>query len=286
MYELKLCYLIGHPLDHSMSAVIHNAAFKELRLNYRYELLPVKPEELGGVVSKTLRKTEVRGVNVTIPHKIAVIKYLDDVDDEAAEIGAVNTIVNEDGWLKGYNTDRKGAMRALAEVYGELKDVKAVMLGAGGAARAIGSYLSTSVSKLSILNRNLKHANDLAEHLSTLPGCRASVSASTFQRSSLKEALEGANILVNATPIGMAPNGDETPVERGLINPRLLVFDTIYNPPKTRLLREAEMVGARTLSGINMLVYQGAASFELWTGKRAPEALMMETVREKLGARE
>jgi shikimate dehydrogenase len=269
-----------------MSAVMHNAAFKELRLNYRYELLPVKPEELGSVVSKTLRKTEVMGVNVTIPHKIAVIKYLDDVNDEAAEIGAVNTIVNEDSRLKGYNTDRKGAMRALAEVYGELKDAKAVMLGAGGAARAIGSYLSTSVSKLSILNRNLKHANDLAGHLSTLPGCRASVSASTFQRSSLKEALEEANILVNATPIGMAPNGDETPVERGLINPRLLVFDTIYNPPKTRLLREAEMVGARTLSGISMLVYQGAASFELWTGKRAPEALMMETVREKLGVGE
>ena len=286
MYELRLCYLIGYPLDHSMSAVMHNTAFKELRLNYRYELLPVKPEELGSVVSKTLRRTEVIGINVTIPHKIAVIKYLDDVDDEAAEIGAVNTIVNEDGRLKGYNTDRKGAMRALTEVYGELKDAKAVMIGAGGAARAIGSCLSTSVSKLSILNRDLKHAKDLAEHLSTLPACRASVSASTFQRSSLKEALEEANILVNATPIGMAPNGDETPVEQGLINPRLLVFDTIYNPPKTRLLREAEMAGARTLSGINMLVYQGAASFELWTKKRAPEALMMGAVRENLGVKE
>jgi shikimate dehydrogenase len=286
VYELRLCYLIGYPLDHSMSAVMHNTAFKELRLNYRYELLPVKPEELGSVVSKTLRRTEVIGVNVTIPHKIAIIKYLDDVDDEAAEIGAVNTIVNEDGRLKGYNTDRKGAMRALTEVYGELKDAKAVMIGAGGAARAIGSCLSTSVSKLSILNRDLKHAKDLAEHLSTLPACRASVSASTFQRSSLKEALEEANILVNATPIGMAPNGDETPVEQGLLNPRLLVFDTIYNPPKTRLLREAEMAGARILSGINMLVYQGAASFELWTKKRAPEALMMGAVRENLGVKE
>jgi len=266
-----------------MSALMHNAAFEELGLDYRYELLPVKPEDLGSLVSSTLRLPEVRGANVTIPHKVAVMEHLDWIDREASRIGAVNTIVNDDGRLRGYNTDGRGALRALNEGYGSLEGANVVILGAGGAARAIGHQASISASKLTILNRTLERAVSLSRYLSNLPECRASVSASTLNEDDLKTALRDADILVNATPVGMLPNVDETPVDGELLRPELFVFDSVYNPLKTRLLREAEERGAETLSGADMLVYQGAAAFRLWTGREAPEKLMRQSILETLG---
>jgi shikimate dehydrogenase len=280
---MRLCYLIGYPLGHSMSALMHNAAFEELGLDYRYELLPVKPEDLGRLVSSTLRLPEVRGANITIPHKVAVMEHLDWIDREASRIGAVNTIVNDEGRLRGYNTDGRGALRALNEAYGSLKGVKAVILGAGGAARAIGYQVSIYASKLTILNRTLERAVSLSRYLSNLPECQASVSASTLNEGDLKTALRDTDILVNATPVGMRPSVDETPVDGGLLRPELFVFDSVYNPLKTRLLREAEERGAETLSGVDMLVYQGAAAFRLWTGREAPEKLMRQSILERLG---
>jgi shikimate dehydrogenase len=280
---MRLCYLIGYPLGHSMSALMHNAAFEELGLDYRYELLPVKPEDLGRLVSSTLRLPEVRGANITIPHKVAVMEHLDWIDREASRIGAVNTIVNDEGRLRGYNTDGRGALRALNEAYGSLKGVKAVILGAGGAARAIGYQVSIYASKLTILNRTLERAVSLSRYLSNLPECQASVSASTLNEGDLKTALRDTDILVNATPVGMLPSVDETPVDGGLLRPELFVFDSVYNPLKTRLLREAEERGAETLSGVDMLVYQGAAAFRLWTGREAPEKLMRQSILERLG---
>jgi shikimate dehydrogenase len=279
---MRLCYLIGYPLGHSVSALIHNAAFEELGLDYRYELLPVKPEDLGSIVSSTLRLPEVKGTNVTIPHKVAVMEHLDWIDREASRIGAVNTIVNDDGRLMGYNTDGRGALRALNEAYGSLKGANVVILGAGGAARAIGYQVSISASKLTILNRTLERAVSLSRYLSNLPECRASFSASTLNEDDLKTALRDADILVNATPVGMLPNVDETPVDGELLRPELFVFDSVYNPLKTRLLREAEERGAKTLSGADMLVYQGAAAFRLWTGREAPEKLMRQSILERL----
>jgi len=280
---VEVCYLIGYPVGHSMSAVMHNAAFRELGLDYRYELRPVKPEELGAFVATRLREPDVRGASVTIPHKVSIIGHLDEIDRVARGIGAVNMIVNDGGRLKGYNTDSLGAFQALEEVYGDLEGSKVVLIGAGGAARAIGYSLATTVEELVILNRTIKRAHDLVKGLSNLPDRSAAISAHPLTREHLENAIFNANILINATPLGMSPKTDETPVDGDLLGPNLLVFDSVYNPPRTRFLREAEEAGARTLSGIRMLVYQGAASFRLWTGRDAPEGLMARAVEEELG---
>lgn len=266
-----------------MSAVMHNAAFEELGLKYRYDLRGVSPAKLGAFMTGEMRDQSVRGANVTIPHKVAVMEYLDDVDREAHAIGAVNTIVNQDGSLKGYNTDGRGAIRALEEAYGELEDVKAVIVGAGGAAKAIGYRLSAKAGRITILNRTLSRAERLAAHLSSMPECSASIEPSPLRRSELEEALKETDILINTTPVGMTPNVEGTPVDGSLIRPGTLVFDTVYNPLRTRLLREAKEAGAKTLSGLMMLVYQGAASFKLWTGLQPPVELMYDAVAKVLG---
>jgi len=280
---MKVCYLLGYPVGHSMSAVMHNTAFEDLGLKYRYDLRGVSPEMLGAFMTGEMRDPEVRGANVTIPHKLAVMEYLDEIDREALVVGAVNAIVNEDGNLKGYNTDGLGAIRALEEAHGELEGVKAVIVGAGGAARAIGYHLSTRASRITILNRTPDRAKELASHISSMPECQASVEASSLIRSELEEALEETDILINTTPVGMTPDEEGTPVDGSLIRPGTLVFDTVYNPLRTRLLREAEEAGARTLSGLRMLVYQGAAAFRLWTGMEPPVELMYDAVTKVLG---
>jgi shikimate dehydrogenase len=283
---MRVCYLLGYPVGHSMSAVMHNAAFEELGLEYSYDLRGVSPAKLGAFMTGEMRDQAVGGANVTIPHKVAVMEYLDEVDREALAIGAVNTIVNQDGSLKGYNTDGRGAIRALEEAYGELEGVKAVIVGAGGAARAIGYHLSTKARRITILNRTQSRAEKLAAHLSSMPDCNASVEPASLRRSLLEEALKEADILINTTPVGMTPDVEGTPVDGSLIRPGILVFDTVYNPLRTRLLREAEEAGARTLSGLRMLVYQGAAAFKLWTGVEPPVELMYDAVTEVLGGKQ
>ena len=278
-----LCYLIGYPVGHSMSAVMHNAAFLELGLDFEYRLLEVRPEDLEGAAQGTLRAPGVRGASVTIPHKVSVMGFLDEIDPEAVRMGAVNTVVNDGGRLKGYNTDGTGALRAMEEAYGDLGGARAVVLGAGGAARAIGCKLAENASEVRILNRTPGRAEALADHLSSLRECGAEISSGDLSRGSVRSSLEGADILVNATPLGMHPETEDSPVDRDLLGPGLLVFDAVYNPPMTRLLREAEAAGSRALTGVSMLVYQGAAAFELWTGRGAPEAAMMEAVMEALG---
>ena len=275
---MRRCYLIGYPVEHSMSALMHNAAFEELGLGYLYELKSVRPEALERFTADEMRREAVRGANVTIPHKVSIMGHLDEADPEAAAIGAVNTIVNEGGWLKGYNTDGRGAMRALEDAYGDLRCAKVILVGAGGAARAIGRHLSMVVDELSILNRTASRAESLASGLESLSVCNASVTAAALTRENLRSRLVEADVLINATPLGMTPDTDKSPVDSDLLHPGLLVFDTVYNPLKTRLLREAEEAGARTLTGAKMLAYQGAASFELWTGVRAPEELMFEVI--------
>jgi len=266
-----------------MSAVIHNAAFMELGLDFAYQLLDVRPEDLERAASETLRAPHVRGASVTIPHKVSVMGCLDEIDLEAVRIGAVNTIVNEDGRLKGYNTDGIGALRAIRETYGDLRGARAVILGAGGAARAISYKLAENVSEVRILNRTPSRAEALSDYLSSLRECRAEISSGSLSNDSVRASLEGADILVNATPLGMHPETDASPVDPDLLGPGLLVFDAVYNPPMTRLLRDAEASGSRVLTGVSMLVYQGVAAFELWTGREAPEAVMMESVFDALG---
>lgn len=280
-----LCYLIGYPVGHSLSAVMQNAAFREIGLDFSYELLEVRPEELRRTTSGKLTDPGVRGANVTIPHKVVIMRYLNEIDLEASRIGAINVIVNDGGALKGYNTDGSAALRAIVETYGGIRDARIIVLGAGGAARAVCYKLAENASKIMILNRTMEHAVALSDYLSSLPECRADILAGSLRYESLSNALEEADILVNTTSVGMHPETESSPVASKLLRSDLLVFDTVYNPLMTRLLLDAEAAEARVLTGVHMLVYQGAATFELWTRRKAPEIVMMRAVMEALEGR-
>ena len=235
--------------------------------------------ELGKAI-EGMRALNIRGLNVTLPHKVAVIPFLNELDTLAEKIGAVNTIVNENGVLKGYNTDATGFLQALLERGIEPRDKKVVILGAGGASRAISFILADRGAHLVILNRllELDWAEELANRMAQIFG--QEVDALELNRQNLARALGKADILVNATSVGMSPDIDRTPVDADLLRPGLIVYDIVYNPIKTRLLREAEAAGAKTISGVDMLVWQGALAFEMWTSRKAPVELMKkETIK-------
>jgi shikimate dehydrogenase len=277
--KTRICGLIGDPVEHSMSPAMQNAAFRELGLDYIYVPFRVKSTELGQAIAG-MRALNIRGLNVTVPHKVAVVQFLDELDHLAEKIGAVNTIVNDDGVLTGYNTDATGFLQALLEREIEPAGKRAVILGAGGAARAIAFILAERGATLLILNRALEldWAEELASRISQIFGKK--VKALELNKENLTKVIGKADILVNATSVGMSPRADETPVPADWLRPDLIVYDIVYNPVKTRLLREAEAVGASTISGVDMLVWQGALAFEKWTGRKAPVELMKrETVR-------
>jgi len=278
--ETKICGVIGDPVEHSMSPLMHNAAFRKLGLDYIYVPFRVKKEDLKETV-ESLRTLYVRGFNVTIPHKVAIIPFLDRLDSVAEKIGAVNTVVNDGGVLIGYNTDAAGFLKATKEKGVETKGKNIIVLGAGGAARAISFILAQEGANLIIINRTIGKAREQAVKISQI--FQREVGTLPLDRENLKKALEKANILINATSVGMSPNANETLVDSELIKPSLVVFDIVYNPFKTRLLREAERAGAQTISGVEMLVWQGASAFEKWTGVEAPVKLMREEVVKDVG---
>jgi len=269
----KLCGLIGDPIEHSMSPVMHNAAFEEMGLNYIYVPFRVKKEELEPAIGG-MRALNIRGLNVTIPHKVAVIPLLDTLDPLAEKIGAVNTIVNDNGRLKGYNTDAAGFLQALLERGIEPRGKRVVVLGAGGASRAVSFVLADRGADLVILNRRLEldWAEELADHLSQTFGKK--IEALELKQKNLAGALDQADILVNATSLGMSPDDGQTPVDAGLLRTGLFVFDIVYNPIKTRLMKESEAAGAETIGGLEMLVWQGALALEKWAGRKPPVELM------------
>ena len=271
--KTRICGLIGDPVEHSMSPTMQNAAFRKLGLDYLYLPFRVKKEEVGQAIAG-MRALNIRGLNVTAPHKVAVVQFLDELDHLAGKIGAVNTIVNEDGVLTGHNTDATGFLQALLEREIEPAGKRVVILGAGGAARAIAFVLAERGATLLILNRALEldWAEELARRLSATFSKK--VEALELKQENLAPALGQADILVNATSVGMAPIANETPVPADLLHPNLIVYDIVYNPMKTRLLREAEAVGASTIGGVDMLVWQGALAFEKWTSMKAPAELM------------
>jgi len=269
--QTRLCGVIGDPVEHTVSPAMHNAAFKSLGINYVYVPFKVRKNDLASAVEGA-RALNIRGLNVTIPHKVEIIPLLDELDPLAEKIGAVNVIVNDEGLWKGYNTDADGFLRAMLEQGIETEGKKIVILGAGGASRAISFALAGRCADLTILNRTPASAAVLAVEISK--NFAVTVAALELDRKNLVEALERADILVNTTSMGMNPDVDSTPVAGDLIRPRLTVVDIVYNPVKTRLLAEAEKAGARTVSGLNMLVWQGALAFEKWTGLRPPLELM------------
>jgi len=271
--KTRICGIIGDPVEHSMSPLMHNAAFKELGIDYLYLPFRVKQGDLQKAI-EGMRALNITGLNVTIPHKVAVTHFLDKLDPLAEKIGAVNTIVNDSGILTGYNTDAGGFLQALSERGIKPEGKNMVILGAGGASRAISFILADRGAKLVILNRLLEFewAEELANRISHI--FNKKVKALELNRENLARVLGEADILVNATSVGMAPDIDETPVDADLLSSGLIVFDIVYNPMKTRLLREAEASGATTIGGLDMLVWQGALAFEKWTGKKAPVEVM------------
>jgi len=279
----RVAGVIGYPLKQSLSPVFQQAAFDFYGLPVRYEAWETPREKLAQVVSE-LKQRSCVGANVTTPYKEAVIPHLDEVDTEALEIGAVNTIVNKGGRLIGFNTDAEGFARSLAEAGYTGGGKNVLVLGAGGAARAVGvTLLRMGASCITFANRDLSRAQRLVDDLAALDG-GSILQFSDLRRESLEHLLPSCDVIVNTTTVGMKHGSaaDKTPLPSDLIPSGVLVFDLVYNPPVTRLLVEAEARGARTINGVSMLVYQGAASFKLWTGKQAPVGLMFERVLEAL----
>ncbi|MCS7114674.1 MAG: shikimate dehydrogenase [Nitrososphaerota archaeon] len=280
--KTKVCAVIGDPIEHSLSPTIHNAAFQHLNLDFVYVAFQVKKEELSKAV-RGIRSLNIHGLNVTMPHKTAIMKYLDDVDATAKAIGSVNTILNADGKLIGFNTDGIGALNALKNNQVELRGKRLLLLGAGGAAKAIAYQLAHEIEELRILNRTEEKAKKLAKFLQGK--FNKNIVGEVLSPTILKERLKEADILINATSVGMHPRPDQTLIEREWLKPSLTVMDIVYDPPETRLLRDAKAVGAKVVNGVEMLLYQGAASFEIWCCRPAPLNVMREAIAKNLGRR-
>jgi len=308
----KYVGLIGYPVGHSVSPAMHQAAFDHYKLDMRYELWETEVEKLRAILGN-IRNAETIGANVTVPHKEAVMPLMDELDDLALEVGAVNTIVNRDGRLMGYNTDAGGFLQALRKEGGFDPEGKvAVLIGAGGVARAAGFALARAgVKSLIITDIIAERASGLASDLKRSlartqgPPPRSCVDAKDIggvasldykmhaipevkalspDDTRFKEAVSSCDLVVNCSPVGMKHSATEgkSPLDAKLVPKGALVYDVVYNPLETPLLADAKKAGARTLSGISMLVYQGAQAFELWTGKEAPVDIMFKAAKKAL----
>jgi len=277
----NLYAIIGDPIGHSLSPVMQNAAFKASGLDAVYIALRVESSMLRQAI-EGFRAINILGFNVTIPHKVAVMKYLDELDVSAATIGAINTVVNRWGKLIGYNTDGSGALAALHEAGVDPQGRRILLLGAGGAARALAFSLAQTAERIIILNRTVSKAESLAEEVRQITG--ANVTHRKLDPLALSEEAASADLLVNTTSVGMHPRPEETLVDAKLLRPSMVVFDVVYSPPETRLLREAREVGAKPVGGLGMLIHQGAEAFKLWTGTEAPITTMTKAIEAVLGA--
>jgi len=258
--------VIGNPVRHSLSPVLHNTAFSATGLNAVY--LAFEAEEIEGCI-KGIKALGIKGASVTIPLKTAVIPYLNKIDPLARRIGAVNTIVNENGRLKGYNTDALGALKALEEEI-RLPCKTCLIIGAGGAARAIGSLLREKRVSVTVANRSSGRGEELARSL----GCPY------IPFENIGEMR--ADILINTTPVGMYPQVDQCPVPEHILDQGMVIMDIIYNPLETRLLRIAKARACTAVSGVEMFIHQGAEQFRLWTGIDPPLEVMSHAVKEAL----
>lgn len=279
-YLDRLVGVFGHPVAENPGVVIQDAAFKALGLErWRYLTLDVKKEDLGDAV-RGLKAFGMRGINCTIPHKIEVMQYLDEISESAKIIGAVNTIVNDGGRLFGDNTDGKGFMMSLESVGIDPKGKSIVVLGAGGAARAICVEMALAgAGQITIVNRTAATGEALAKHVAKSTGC-----ACHFEIWEGTYAIPaGTNIIVNSTPIGLYPNVDELPnIDFDTITKDMFVQDVIPNPTETALVREMQKRGIPCGTGAGMLINQAALNIEMWTGKKPDKALMLQALEEAL----
>ncbi|QAY65304.1 shikimate dehydrogenase [Paenibacillus protaetiae] len=269
--------VIGDPIRHSKSPIMLNRAFRETGINGVYTAFHITEDKLADFIAG-VKAMGIRGVNVTIPHKLNIMKHLDEIDPGALAIGAVNTIVNDNGRLTGYNTDGVGYVRSLKEeAMPDISGKRVLVIGAGGAARGIVYALAGErPERITIANRTIDKAEELARSFSS----RAELQAIANDR--LQEACGEADLVINTTSVGMYPNVQDTPVGKGWIREGAVVSDLIYNPLVTRFLKEAEESGCRIHGGLGMFVHQGAIAFEYWTGRPAPVHAMRETVMASL----
>lgn len=272
--------VIGDPVDHSLSPAIQNAAFSSTQVDAVYLPFHVKPHSLGIAVNG-LRALHVRGFNVTIPHKIHVLRYLDRTDATVSAIGSANTVINENGRLCGYNTDGLGAFNALVEAGAQPHGKSVLIFGAGGASRAVAYTLAKTASSLQLVNRTPGKAKQLANRLRKK--FHTEITSIALSSNLLRDLVKQADIIVNASSMGM--NGvSNPPVEAKWLHSGQWVFDLVYKPLQTRLLELAASAGTNRITGLDMLINQGACSFKLWTGLEAPRADMRRAVTQKLMA--
>lgn len=261
-----LFVVMGDPVSHSLSPVMHNQAFQAMGYNGVY--LAIRVKDIAAAVSG-IKSFAVKGASITIPHKVSVMEFVDEVDDNAEKIGAVNTIVNRNGRLTGYNTDSLGAVKALSEKT-SIKGKDVVIIGAGGAARAIGYGVISEGGHVTITNRTENIGETLAADLGAKFLPLLALEKREYQ------------ILINTTSVGMTPEIDAMPVREENLDRSMVVMDVVYNPLKTRLLKAAENIGCTIVDGLSMFVYQGAYQFELWTNKNAPVEVMRKAVLKAL----
>lgn len=278
----KLCAVIGDPVGHSMSPQIHNSAFQACGIDMVYVAFHVKKGEVGKALDG-VRALGIRGLSVTIPHKLDIIPYLDEIDTVTGNVGSINTVVNEGHRLVGFSTDGPGALRALEAEGVNAAGQRVLLLGSGGAARAVAFSLATVEPRpeLTILGVEEDELDELGSDLTDKTRLRPLTQR--FAPDVLAEAMDDAEIVIQATPIGMTPKVDDTLIPSHLIRENQVIFDIVYTPMETKLIKEARTAGALTVLGLGMFVHQAAIQFELWTGQDAPIDLMTETVRRALG---
>lgn len=274
--------LVGWPVEHSVSPAMHNAAFDALDLNWRYFPLPTPPNQVDVTLAK-IREQGYRGANVTLPHKRAVMPYLDELTGAARAIGAVNTILADGARLVGHNTDGDGFLVALREASLDPSGQSALVLGAGGGARSVIYALAQAGCSVTVHNRTVERATSLVQDMQG--ACLQPDGSWLTQAASLQDLdLDAYSLLVNTTSVGMWPNADASPWPETLaMPPNWTVYDLVYNPEDTCLLSRARAAGAAPVRGLGMLVHQGALAFELWTGQAAPVEVMYAAAREALG---
>jgi shikimate dehydrogenase len=279
--KTQVCALYGHPVGHSLSPALHNAAFEALDLPFVYVAHDVQP----GCVARALDGIRVmgyRGLSVTIPHKVEAMHGVDEVDPIAQGIGCINTVVNNDGRLVGYNSDGLGALGALRDAEADPEGKEVLMLGSGGAARAIAISIAREAppKQLRILGVQMDELNGLVRDVAECG--TATVVGQELTDFTLEAAMAEADILLHCSPIGMHPNEENSLVPPSLFRKSMVVFDAVYNPRRTRLLQDAAAAGGRTIEGIEMFLGQAYVQFELWTGQPAPRDVMRRVVEEKL----
>lgn len=270
--QTRFCGVIGNPVEHSLSPAIHNAAFQKLGVNCVY--LAWKVEAIGDAIKGLRALGNFRGASVTIPHKVSAIPFLDHVDTTAAKIGAINTIVAEQGRLIGYNTDATGALRALRDGGVDLQGRHVVVLGSGGAARAIAFALAAdaAVEKLTLLGIDDHERAALARDVRSASALI--VEDAHLDEAALDKILPRAQVLIHCTPIGMSPKTNATCVPASFLHAGLAVMDIVYNPRETQLLKDAAQAGCKTIPGLDMFLNQAVTQFELWTNQPAPVEVM------------